>query len=355
MNTEERIKCLQGIDLFRSFSDQELQIFAQNISEESYSQGDVLFNEGEIGQDMFILLEGALKVFKESRTITEIKPVDYIGEMAIIEAKPRSATVRAEEPSRLLKVTSEQFQKYFSTQPRSLVSMMKTLSQRIRKDTEIIAEDFEKVNILIHDMKNGLVSFLFLDLLEREIPELKNHKLVKFMRDAQGNLESMMDEALSKAKGAYQGQSRHSASLSDLIYDIVEKEFSVYPDLVDKQLTVTINEDLPRFSFNNLEIRRVLTNLVLNAAQACKPGDTVEIELSRQGDFALVHVKDKGEGIPDHLKGRIFQPHFTTKSNGNGLGVISCKQIIEEKYGGTLTFQSESGVGTTFTFTLPLS
>lgn len=355
MNTEERIKCLQGIDLFRSFSEQELKLFAQNISEESYSPGDVLFNEGEIGRDMFILLEGALTVFKESRTITEIKPVDYIGEMAIIEAKPRSATVQAEEPSLLLKVTSEQFQKYFATQPRSLVSMMKTLSQRIRKDTEIIAEDFEKVNMLIHDMKNGLVSFLFLDLLEKDIPELNDHEYLQRIREARDNIESMMEEALSKAKGEHQDQSRHSASLSDFIHNIVAKEFCVYPDLKDKHVKVLINEDLPQFSFNELDIRRVLTNLVLNAAQVSKSGDTVEIELSRQGELAVVQVRDKGEGIPDNLKVRIFQSHFTTKPNGNGLGLVSCKQIIEEKYGGTLTFQSEAGVGTTFTFTLPLS
>lgn len=355
MNTKERTQCLQEIDLFSSFSEQELQIFAQNIAEVTLAPGELLFQEGELAQDMFILLEGWLKVFKESRLIMDIKPVDYVGEMAIIEAKPRSATVRAEEPSLLLKVTMEQFQEYFAIQPRSLVSMMMTLSRRIRKNTEIIAEDFEKVNMLIHDMKNGLVSFLFLDLLEKEISDHKGQKYIERMREARNNLAAMMNEALASAKGLYHPQLRRPVSLSDLIHDLVENDLCVYPDLTDKRIKISVKAELPELSVNGLDIRRILVNLVLNGAQASKPGDTIEIELDGQDDFAVVHVKDKGEGIADHLKEKIFQPHFTTKPDGNGLGVISCKQIVEEQYGGALTFQSTPGEGSVFSFVLPLS
>ena len=55
------------------------------------------------------------------------------------------------------------------------------------------------------------------------------------------------------------------------------------------------------------------------------------------------------------MRDKIFQPHFTTKADGNGIGLISCKQIIEETHRGSLTFESAPGQGTTFTIRLPFS
>lgn len=353
MNVKERIKSLKSIDLFASFSDAELKSFAENISEEKLEQGDILFQEGAPGEDMFILLEGTLKVFKESRVITIIKPVDYIGEMAIIETKPRSATVQALEPSLLLQVTSDQFQEYLGHQPKSLVSMMRTLSQRIRRDTELIADEFEKANIMIHDMKNLLSVFLFLDPLKRELPNGSSHQYVEHMQTARKNLGQLMEEALANAKRLHMPPTMLSDSLNGLINDTVNSELLIQPDLKDKKIDIVVKEALPNFPFCQLYIRRVLSNLVLNAAQASKPGDTIIIELDRKDNFAEVNVKDKGDGIPNKLKSKIFEPHFTTKETGNGLGLASCRYAVEKIHGGNLSFRS-GPEGTTFTFTLPL-
>ena len=141
MDVQDRIKCLRETDLFEPFSEDELLDFAKNVTEVHLAPGEVLFYEGASADDMYVIIEGSIRIYKESRSITTIKAVDYIGEMAIIETKPRSATVEAIESSLLLQITLEQFQKYFSKQPVSLVSMMRTLSQRIRKDTELIAEE----------------------------------------------------------------------------------------------------------------------------------------------------------------------------------------------------------------------
>ena len=95
------------------------------------------------------------------------------------------------------------------------------------------------------------------------------------------------------------------------------------------------------------------TNLVINAGQASKPGDTINIHLLRTDEQAVVEVSDQGCGIDDEIKSKLFMPHFTTKLTGSGLGLASCKQIIEVKHGGTLSCHTNGGQGTTFKFTLP--
>ena len=67
----------------------------------------------------------------------------------------------------------------------------------------------------------------------------------------------------------------------------------------------------------------------------------------------MVSVTDKGCGIPEEVQGYLFKDSLTTKSDGNGLGLLSCKGIIEENHQGKLWFETEVGKGTTFHFTLP--
>ena len=165
MDKANRLQYLKKIDLFQSFSDSELHRFVDEISELDLASHELLFREGTPGQEMYILLSGSLKIFKESRTIAIIKPVDYVGEMAILDDKPRSASVVALEPCRLLRITLAQFRNYLAKQPQALVAVMRSLTSRIRRDTEIGAREFEKTNILIHDMRNQLTAFLLLDHL----------------------------------------------------------------------------------------------------------------------------------------------------------------------------------------------
>ncbi len=354
MDVQERITCLKKTDLFEQFTEEELLGFAENVTEEHLAPGEVLFYEGAPAYDMYILLEGSLRVFKESRSITTIKAVDYIGEMAIIETMPRSATVEAIESCLLLRITLEQFQHYFSRQPVSLVSMMRTLSQRIRRDTELIAEEFEKANIMIHDMKNLLTIFLFLEPMKNLIEDEKYQGFIKYMQTGREDLMSMMQEALANAKSLYRPMPLVMDSLTNLVNDMASSEFQAHPELGEREISIQVNGQLPDFAFCRLEIRRVLMNLVLNAVQASDAGTPVKIELSQVGNNAVVQVVDQGSGIPEQYYDKIFQAHFTTKENGNGLGLPSCQRIIERRHKGKLSFVSKQGEGTAFSFTMPL-
>jgi signal transduction histidine kinase len=101
------------------------------------------------------------------------------------------------------------------------------------------------------------------------------------------------------------------------------------------------------------KIEVVFTNLLINAIQAIgeKEG-SITIEAIQKKDKVIVEVKDSGSGIsPEHLS-RIFEPLFTTKSMGTGLGLLSCKNIVEQ-HGGEINLKSELGKGTTFILYLP--
>lgn len=133
------------------------------------------------------------------------------------------------------------------------------------------------------------------------------------------------------------------------------------------QLALEIfNEDFIKFEasedeiialFDRTQLIRVITNLVKNAIQAIpseQENKEVLVNVSRTEENVIITVQDNGIGISEANKARIFEPKFTTKSSGMGLGLAIIKNIIEN-YNGTITFESEAEKGTIFTVSLPLT
>ena len=164
-----------------------------------------------------------------------------------------------------------------------------------------------------------------------------------------------MENALAQAKRLHIETPIHTDSLDQLLVDLQESSWLVHPEIGGRGLRVEVTGTLPEFPFSSLGLCRVLSNLVVNAAQASEAGALITLALSCEEGEAVVKVIDHGHGIPEEVQEKIFQPHFTTKADGNGIGLLSCKQIIEETHHGSLTFTSTPGQGTTFTICLPFS
>lgn len=117
---------------------------------------------------------------------------------------------------------------------------------------------------------------------------------------------------------------------------------------VDPQIMLQGDPDL---------IQRILANLIRNAAQAMTAAGTIEVETHRQqtrggGDLLVVEIADRGEGIPAEDRERIFEPLFTTRPSGIGLGLAVSKRYAQ-KHGGTLRAFDRPGGGATFRLELP--
>ena len=107
-------------------------------------------------------------------------------------------------------------------------------------------------------------------------------------------------------------------------------------------------------NFDRTQLIRVITNLLKNAFQAIPEGRTpkIKVSISEKDDNVSISISDNGYGISKTDTEKIFEPSFTTKSSGMGLGLSMIKSIISA-YNGNITFSSKSNVGTTFNITFP--
>jgi signal transduction histidine kinase len=145
---------------------------------------------------------------------------------------------------------------------------------------------------------------------------------------------------------AQQNETLNVVQVVELAMDIFNEEYIVFesesPEIISK--------------IDRTQLIRIITNLVKNAIQAIPENQdekSILVTVKKESNNVLITVADNGIGIQSQDIHRIFEPKFTTKSSGMGLGLGIIKNIIEN-YKGTITFESEFGKGTTFTVSLPI-
>jgi len=139
--------------------------------------------------------------------------------------------------------------------------------------------------------------------------------------------------------------------------DVVLREMrSLLTSLVRGNGELTIDSDTPDLTvtIRRTHLEQILLNLVVNARDALKPGGSVAVRLRSDGPdgFAVLEVRDDGSGMPQEIVAHIFEPYFTTKKHGSGLGLATVRELVHDA-GGRIAVASKPGEGTTFTVTLP--
>ncbi len=201
---------------------------------------------------------------------------------------------------------------------RNPLGTIKASAEMLTKETlknrpDLMAEMAEYIGSEV-DRMNGLVSS-FLDFAR----PLQVRKVI-------ADLRSVIEEA-----------SRQHSELAK------NAGVAIVLDLAEGSLPFTFDPDL---------LRVALSNLVQNAIQASAPGQTVTVKAAKSDETMMILVSDHGHGIrKEHLE-NIFNPFFTTKPQGVGLGLAIVAKIVDE-HGGRITVFSEAGKGTTFELTLP--
>ena len=139
------------------------------------------------------------------------------------------------------------------------------------------------------------------------------------------------------------------ADVLDRVVALVERDAPQHRVTVYKNYS----PDLAPFPFDAELMERVFYNLLLNAAQASAEGGAITLKTRRVDATAEVAVIDRGPGIDPKIKEQIFNPFFTTKSDGVGLGLAIVSKIVDE-HGGRMTVESEPGKGSVFRVYLPI-
>jgi two-component system sensor histidine kinase HydH len=120
------------------------------------------------------------------------------------------------------------------------------------------------------------------------------------------------------------------------------------------EIDVKAHEDLPLADIDPDKIKQVLLNIFLNALSAMPDGGRLSVEMAAQKDFMDVTVSDTGSGIKEEDLPRIYDPYFTSKPAGTGLGLAVVQKIMDA-HGGIIQMGSRAGAGTKVTLRFSLS
>jgi signal transduction histidine kinase len=128
------------------------------------------------------------------------------------------------------------------------------------------------------------------------------------------------------------------------------------------ELETSFDASLPPVPCLPGEFNQVVLNLIVNAAHAIAAKSSeakgrIQVRTRRDAGWADIRVTDSGTGIPEKVRRRIFEPFFTTKEvgKGTGQGLAIARSVVVDKLGGTISFETETGRGTTFIVRLPLA
>ncbi len=205
-----------------------------------------------------------------------------------------------------------------------------------------------------HEIKNPLTPMkLSVQSFERNFDEKEDKNEEKVQEFTQTIIQQI--DTMSSIASAFsnfsempiqQGEKTNIVKAIKLALEIFKDENITFKSNFDK---IIINIDKP-------QIVRIMTNLIKNSIQACQnvSSPKINVTLKQKENVVEIRVKDNGQGIPKEIRPNIFEPNFTTKSSGMGLGLGMVKNLVKS-YNGKIDFETKIQKGTTFKITFPLS
>lgn len=249
---------------------------------------------------------------------------------------------------------------------RSVASLVDISEKKKVEEEHLKIEKLESLGILAggiaHDFNNILTAILGNISLAKIYAQDKVRKRLEDAERASTKARDLTQQLLSFAKAG--APVKRTLSLAELIRD--SASFGLSGSNV--RCEFSIPDGLWLVDVDEGQISRVITNLVINADQAMPDGGTIEVSAEnaafrtaenarlplRPGKYVKISVRDHGDGIPGEHLTKIFDPYFSTKEKGTGLGLATVYSIVS-KHGGCVDVESRPGIGSTFDFYLPAS
>lgn len=373
-------------------------VLSRLLEEQHYTAGEVVFSEGGQGNAMYIVWSGRVAVVKgdlEHPALLGYRGVgEVVGEMALLEDEPRSASVIATENVRLLRITRDNFEQLLSQNPRLGLGILSTLSARlraaddarnssVRSESQLIKQvsrlKIEKqqllemeqirqdtIDLIVHDLRHPISSlFGAIKILEMVLPEevlTENQQLLSIANSNCDHLQLMVESMLDVARmqnGNLQINYR-SVVLQPFIQEAIRR-VQILADMENISINLQSPEDDISIAADEEKLYRIMGNLLNNAIKYTPAAGQILVAVEPKGDEVWLSVADTGPGIPPESRERVFD-RFAQLSgdaprlrSGFGLGLAFCRIAIEAHQGKIWVEPGDNNIGSRFVFSLPLA
>lgn len=229
-------------------------------------------------------------------------------------------------------------------------------SRKERARTEHMAQLGGLLAGFAHEIRNPLSTIgLNLQLVKEDYADAetsrgrRTHKRLTVVESEVKRLQAIVEEFLGFVRTPL--PKRRMVDVNTLLQGLVELS---EPELREAGVTLKFfpSPATGPAEIDPDQIRAVVVNLLRNAGEACEEGDEVLVSTRRKGDQVIVQVTDTGAGMELEVTERAFQPYYSTKKGGTGLGLALARRIAEE-HDGSLELSSDVGKGTQLTLRLP--
>lgn len=342
---------------------------AESADEVSHQEGTEIFCEGASADFLYLILDGEVGFFKSMpegnrRQLSSCRTGDFFGEIGLLTGEPRALSAVTLTDTQLGKISGDDLRSFIRNTPGPIERILYSIIHHLNDTTNHYVNEMlhqEKMsmvgkmaNTILHDFKNpfGMI-LLGAQILKEKHHDATSQRLCERIERQIESMTCMVNDLLDFSKG------KSSLSIGRVDARSMLSRFREFyePLFNDPQAQLHCQAKDFVFEADERKLLRALQNLVVNAIQSFPANrkGLIEVRIFPEGEDCLITVEDNGKGIPEAIREKLFEPFVTCeKEQGNGLGTPIVKSIVEA-HGGTITFKTDTGVGTTFTLRLPAS
>jgi two-component sensor histidine kinase len=369
---DEKFHWLRNVQFFKSLPDSDIIKIQEVCQERRFNAGEVIFFEGSLGDNFFIILEGTVEICKGYRgpdhgSLAVYGQGQLFGELALIDDFPRSATVVTREPATLLCINRDDFNQVITQSNSISLSIMKSLAATIRESTDNFLEDLRARNRHLEEAYQQLKASearIAASLREKEVLLYEIHHRVKNNMQIITSLLSLQarqlkDDAMSQVFRTTRNRIRAMSLIHETLFQSSDLSRLNAGDYISKLVRVlfrTLGSGDGRVIWSAaadgiflslddaVPVGLIINELVSNSIRhGFPPGCGGEISVSmrkREDDQIELSVMDNGKGFPRSVN---FQ---TTPT----LGLTLVRGLVEEQLEGRLMLNSSGGTRFTIRF-----
>jgi signal transduction histidine kinase len=377
-----------------------VQLLWQQIATKcDYPAGEYLFKEDDPGDTIYIIESGRVAVIKGAEAGTPLV-LSYegegavIGEISLLSKTPRSASVMAVEETTAYVIPEREFWALFDETPhfrhmivdtlihqikyadqsrmsaaaieRDMLERFASLSNEHERMAEVMKLRQETLHFIVHDLRNPLnLVTTALAMLEQTPGFDSDTEMGMFVTMATGGVQRMLAlvEAIldiERLEGGTDPLDLQPVNIADVITDVLNRTEPIAQTSEIKFDFRQESEGIPYIKADKERLDRVITNLVDNALKYTPPDGTITVSARADSEWLTVSVNDTGPGIPPEQRERIFSRFVQAGDTqaarrGFGLGLPYCRSAITAHGGRIWVSEGEDGIGSRFTFILPLN